>query len=456
MATNSSALKLSGGYVRIPDNSNLRFTGSATMMCWVKLDTNTQEQYLMTKGCDLSSSGGWGMYMGISSSGKLMSSIVTMSSGAYQDSLQSTSPTLLPNKWYHVAFVWKNAVAMELFLDGELVATKNINRSTLRHIGDSLIGLNPQGQLSLRGSIDEASYWDRALTQQEIKELMRIKLTGTETNLKSYWSFNEGTGSIVQEEITKANVTITGSYSWDSDSAPIWSKRFLFDDNGELKRWNNDLSDWEVVGSSPASEELFLNYGMEDLSIIDNEKIQLLVSDKPKFVYWTEEPITNNQLVLRATPRDRLVTPLEDINISNISSIKSFELNSTYTGLSKVAVVVSFDSGTTWYTWDISNSDWKPVALDVSIIKTEGITPDVLKSIDAISWDTLRGTSETIRFAYFIGMDSINDEFEVESLLSIFDMNGYWRHYKNADWEYRSNKMLTVFLYDSGDFKINY
>ncbi|RHW32010.1 discoidin domain-containing protein [Oceanobacillus profundus] len=55
---------------------------------------------------------------------------------------------------------------------------------------------------------------------------------------------------------------------------------------------NKTIKTWQTIGTAPATKEMFDTHGMTDLSIIDNEAIQGLVSDTPELLCWTDDSMT--------------------------------------------------------------------------------------------------------------------------------------------------------------------
>ncbi|MCD4697324.1 MAG: fibrobacter succinogenes major paralogous domain-containing protein, partial [Bacteroidales bacterium] len=54
---------------------------------------------------------------------------------------------------------------------------------------------------NFHGKIEECRVWNVARTETEIRENMHLPLTGTETGLISYWQFNDGSGTILVDDI---------------------------------------------------------------------------------------------------------------------------------------------------------------------------------------------------------------------------------------------------------------
>lgn len=57
-----------------------------------------------------------------------------------------------------------------------------------------VIGNNEPGTRGLDGGIDDVVVWNRALSASEVPAQVTNQLTGVESGLVSYWSFDEATG----------------------------------------------------------------------------------------------------------------------------------------------------------------------------------------------------------------------------------------------------------------------
>jgi len=94
------------------------------------------------------------------------------------------------------------------------------------------IGANTGGSniTYLDGTIDEFSFWDRALTQRELRDMMCTKLSGNENQLRIYYSFDQRGGNKVNDQTgNNFSGTLNGfNAAWQPSSAPI----------GDFSRYN--------------------------------------------------------------------------------------------------------------------------------------------------------------------------------------------------------------------------
>jgi sporulation protein YlmC with PRC-barrel domain len=119
---------------------------------------------------------------------KLSISIVTVVPSTQQ--VTSTGLTNLSSGgWHYVSAVWKENIALEVFVDGILDgSTAASGKNTLRSIGSLFyLGAGENGGLKyFNGSIDEARIYNRSLSASEIYELYASNLQKFNS---SYWEF---------------------------------------------------------------------------------------------------------------------------------------------------------------------------------------------------------------------------------------------------------------------------
>ena len=111
------------------------------------------------------------------------------------------SGVLNANQWYHVCAVWDRSDKQFLYIDGVLAASDDITTeaSTLNHSDSAFIGRRfySASNQYFRGYICNVGYWNRVLSQAEVKSIMWKKyadLTSAETtSLASWWNLDEET-----------------------------------------------------------------------------------------------------------------------------------------------------------------------------------------------------------------------------------------------------------------------
>ena len=127
---------------------------------------------------------------------------------------------LTPGKWNHVVMVIEPAKAT-IYLNG---AAKVINEThdPMNLISPFQIGRDGNyDNRYLRGQVDELCFWNRALTQNEIREQMHlVKNTATDNQLIHYYQFNENNSPVAYDKKGIKHIQM-GSASSSTSSAPV-------------------------------------------------------------------------------------------------------------------------------------------------------------------------------------------------------------------------------------------
>ena len=122
----------------------------------------------------------------------------------------TSNDNIVFGEWNHVAMTFESYHqggnnSLNIYINGEQVGSGTfypyIGYPVPVHVGGKLVNLYSEedydGQLVdfFDGNIDEFSIWNRALTQSEVRNYANQQLTGTETGLTAYYSFDDGTAT---------------------------------------------------------------------------------------------------------------------------------------------------------------------------------------------------------------------------------------------------------------------
>ncbi len=124
--------------------------------------------------------------------------------------------------WSHVALVAKPG-SITLYLNGVGV-THNANISPVDIESMRIGSYKGWGSRNYRGEIDEVCIWDKALTQNEIRELRHLTRTGVNPftdGLLLYYQFNLANSSDVMDKVGIAHGSISGNAGKVISSAPV-------------------------------------------------------------------------------------------------------------------------------------------------------------------------------------------------------------------------------------------
>jgi Concanavalin A-like lectin/glucanases superfamily/Secretion system C-terminal sorting domain len=161
-----------------------------------------------------------------------------------------TGSTLLSNTWYHVAVTLDASNNIKVYLNGveDISFTTEANRPAS---GDRFSIAqewdNTTASNFFYGNIDEVRIWNDVRTETEIRQNMYCDLPNPagETNLVSYYIFNESSGTTLSDSKGSNNGTLTDMVGneWQTSAAIFGSKNALdFDGSDDYVSITSDAS----------------------------------------------------------------------------------------------------------------------------------------------------------------------------------------------------------------------
>lgn len=129
---------------------------------------------------------------------------------------------LATNTWYHVAATYDGAT-MKIYVNGILDVSASQTGSFTASGNFYLADSEQWTGRYLNGKMDEARVWSDARSQTEIRANMYQELSGSESNLVSYYKLNETTGTTASDSQTSGTYdgTLTGTgFSFDNNAFP--------------------------------------------------------------------------------------------------------------------------------------------------------------------------------------------------------------------------------------------
>ena len=176
-----------GGNVELPAGVFDSFK-EATIEAWVKFGTQDDSRFFSYGGYtgDLCLGRQW------DNRRQIQFFINSQATGGRLDVL-SVPDDIRIGRWYHVAAVCSTN-GMRLHLNGVLVATNDVAKSFHSTTnGPNNIGLRlPFNELpSFTGQVDEFRVWKIARSNEQIRQAMNTRLTGTEPGLAALWNFDD-------------------------------------------------------------------------------------------------------------------------------------------------------------------------------------------------------------------------------------------------------------------------
>ena len=259
------------------------------------------------------------------------------------------------------------------------------------------------------------------------------------------------------------NIRVSNYARWDN-SFDLYSVNpsFYIKQNNKYYSFSKDNYDtatkmYKEITSDDINNNLYL-CNLSDLTeevTIGEETFKPIDKfDNFQFVSKYNEPKT----IVGRKSKTGMSIPSGDIYTKVASKINSFTLDNTVNNNSYIKMAVSFDNGATWKTYKdnsfsdlnitIANKTYEDMTVDEKnnwesakeTILSEGFTTDILSTIDFNTINDLR----TIRFAYVLYQDLINDSCGVNKLSWNFNANGKFQKMKESEIEtYFSNGLVT-------------
>lgn len=176
-------------YVETPNGSGyIANSTKITMAGWFYHDALGYGQGLMSiRG---GGSGTGEMYLIQLNNGTLECRLIT-TAGFHEHVAPANS--IIPQVWQHIAWVYDGST-VKLYINGQLNGSKAASGTITATNKPFTIGKCLLGGFNFvfGGRADEVSLWSKALTQQEIQDMMDNELMGDEPGLELYYKFNQG------------------------------------------------------------------------------------------------------------------------------------------------------------------------------------------------------------------------------------------------------------------------
>jgi len=215
----NDALSFSGsGYIDCGTGSLLTSTSIKTLECWVKFNSLTGSQEILSR-----STSGVGIEMLIYNSGLCF----FVMNGSNASNVSYPTSNLSTGVWYHIAAAWDGSTkeSMAIYVNGKPVGTRtdagNINTVGVGSPSGSFkIGewSDVSGNRFFNGTIDEARVWSVTRTAVQIRAGMYGTVATSTAGLSAYYTFNDGSGTTLTN--STANTGLNGTLS--GTTIPTW------------------------------------------------------------------------------------------------------------------------------------------------------------------------------------------------------------------------------------------
>jgi len=189
-------------YVLIPDHTSLDLTETYTLEAWIFPESFTWLAGIISKYHTSAANG----YM-------LRLTHQSPYTGLGIDEVVTSTGVLNSNQWYHIAAV-NNGGDRTLYINGSEYTLSGAPLNVAANNDPLRIGSDYASRY-FDGRIDEIRIWDIPRNRDDIVATMDTVLTGSETGLVAYYTFNGGSGDTVFDQTGHGhNGTLMGNPSW--------------------------------------------------------------------------------------------------------------------------------------------------------------------------------------------------------------------------------------------------
>jgi hypothetical protein len=163
-------------------------------------------------------------------------------------------------------------------------------------------------------------------------------------------------------------------------------------------------------------------------------------------------------LTINGTNLPVVTSQNSNIDLTGIYQLMSITLTVNRTGTGVVLAVLSFDNGTTWYAWNGSAFITVNIT-SLSDFKSKGMTATVINALTLAQLESQRGSSTTLRFAYYIEMGAPTDTANIDTMQVNASLPGTYGLAPSTNYTATlagDGTTLTYNLSTSGIYVINY
>ncbi len=309
-----SALDFDGvnDHLQIPHQSNLNIVDADgfTLETWINPNTSSNRT-IISKHLDY-----------IVELTAVSNTVALYLSGEWQ---YSTGSVPL-NEWSHIAISFDGATKVASFyINGSLSGQKTFTSSPFSNADSQPLIIGYQAATGLyvntySGRLDDLAFWDRPLTQTEVKATMSAPLAGTESNLIAYYDFNDApfctdnTAVSALADMASNNNASLFNFGLTGCFSNFGSQRNLDSDFDGIPDGCDVLEEcFGMPGSAdsdgdgflqcadlcPASSDVSLHFdGLNDQIVVPHDNSQNVVDGDFTFSAWINREEGTNQTIL--------------------------------------------------------------------------------------------------------------------------------------------------------------
>lgn len=206
------ALYFPGNTTAVVDlGNNLNITGAQALSAWIYITDISTAQYILFKD---SGTQGYYVAVGLVGSGTILGGVEIVVRGQSPATTTTAANVIRPFQWHRID-ISIAATTRRIDVDGTVAITTSSITGTPTASSTSLsIGRN------LKGRIHRVLYWSVTRNNAQMSAEGRVPITGSETDLREAFDFNEGQGTSVAS--IKSGSALVGALGdgvlWDTAS----------------------------------------------------------------------------------------------------------------------------------------------------------------------------------------------------------------------------------------------
>lgn len=228
--------------MRVPQSSSLEPTSALTVECWIKASGSISNGRIVRKSGDFQP----GYQLNFSFQRSNVGADIYSGGVTYRVDDPLGNARLL-GTWHHLAFTVVAGGQLNLYLDGQLIASSSAP-PVLQHSDALIVGglyLSASNiQEEFLGLVDELRVWSVARTASEIAE-NRFRYTASGAGLVSVWHFDADTN----DSVGSNHGSLIGGARLVASDAPV---RGTFVPSSDRGRWSGGET-IDLVGDFPVS-----------------------------------------------------------------------------------------------------------------------------------------------------------------------------------------------------------
>jgi hypothetical protein len=213
--------------VLVADDDVLSFSGDVTIEVWVRFESYTGNQRIVTKWGSGGAQNEYVLHLWGGEIGFVGSNTTYPGEVKFDVNFPATDPDLPPEgTWLHLAGVLDaSAGQARVYLDGELKDSASFTETMGNSASPVRIGFDYTTSGShFGGAMMELRLWETARTEAEIRDSMYCRMEGTESGLRACYPMDEGGASTaIRDAAGTAPDGDIQDCTWESGEVPVCS-----------------------------------------------------------------------------------------------------------------------------------------------------------------------------------------------------------------------------------------